>query len=241
MSVTRNGFQSFVNTLNPPGNVGDFASMNPRAVVNAGPGQLKAGTGVTVGYFARADLTTGLAEGDLNGAGIIGFVANELQTVITAFLGQDRLVVQGGFPVTLYTHGDFWADVAGGAVTVGATIYAVLATGQPTVDSASAANPDTGFIAVTAAPANPTSATSTIAADTGILTMGGAPSAAIVGPGFNVSGTGVPANVFILSQLTGTAGGSAGATFQTNYQGPAVASATFTYSQGRLVKISRTY
>jgi hypothetical protein len=228
MSLTRNGFQSFVNAVNPPANVGDFASMNPRAVVPVGQGALKAGTGVTIGYFARADLTTGLAQGDLNGTGIIGFVANELQTVITDFLGQNRLTVQGGFPVTLYTHGDFWCDPAGGAVTVGAPIYAVLATGQPTVDSAASANPDTGFIAATAAPANPTSATSTIAAGTGILTMGGAPSAAIVETGMNVSGTGVPANVFILSQLTGTAGGSAGATFQTNYQGAAVASATFT-------------
>lgn len=241
MSRTRNGFQTNVNTVNPPGNVGDFATMNPRACVPVGPGALKAGTGVIVGYFARADLTTGLAEGTVTGAGILGFVANELQTLITTFLADSRLSVQGGTPVTLYSHGDFWALVGGGAVTVGAKIYAVAATGEPTVDDASAANPDTGYIAVTAAPANPTSATSTIAAGTGILTMGGAPSAAIVVAGMNVSGAGVPANVNIVSQLTGAAGGAAAATFQTNYQGPAVASATFTYSQGRLVKISRTY
>lgn len=242
MSLTRNGFQSFVNTANPPGNVGDFATMNPRACVPVGPGALKAGSGVTVGYFARADLSTGLAEGVVSpGAGILGFVANELQTVITAFLGQNRMVVQAGFPVTLYSHGDFWAAVAGGAVTVGATIYAVAATGEPTVDSASAANPDTGFIAVTAAPASPTAATSTIAANTGVLTLGAAPSAATIAVGDNVSGAGVPANVFILAQLTGTPGGSSGATFQTNYQGPAVASATLTFSHGRLVKISRTF
>jgi hypothetical protein len=242
MSITRNGFQSAVNTVNPPGRVGDFASMNPRACVPVGPGALKAGSNVIVGYFARADLSTGLAEGVVSpGSGIIGFVANELQTLITTFLADSRLSVQGGTPVTLYSHGDFWALVGGGAVTVGATIYAVAATGEPTVDSASAANPDTGFVAASAAPANPTSATSTIAANTGVLTMGGAPSAAIVVPGMNVTGTGVPANVFILAQLTGTAGGSAGATFQTNYQGPAVPSATFTYSQGRLVKITRTY
>jgi hypothetical protein len=242
MSITRNGFQANVNTVNPPGKVGDFASMNPRATVNAGPGQLKAGTGVRVGYFARADLSTGLAEGVVSpGSGILGFVANENQTLITDFLADSRMTVQGGFPVTLYTHGDFWALVGGGAVTVGATIYAVAATGEPTVDSASSANPDTGFIAVTAAPADPTCASCTIAAGTGVLTMGAAPSAAIVASGMNVSGTGVPANVNIVSQLTGTAGGANGATFQTNYQGPAVASFTATVSQGRLVKISRTY
>lgn len=238
MSLTRNGFQSFVNTNNPPGNIGDFASMNPRAVVPAGPNALKAGAGVTVGYFAMANLDTGLATGDCSGSGILGFVANELQTVITAFLGQDRLVVQAGFPVTLYSHGDFWTLVAG-AVTVGAAIYATAATGEPTVTSSG--NVATGFIAVTAAPANVTAATSTIAANTGILTLGAAPSAAGIEVGDNVSGTGVPANVFIVAQLTGTVGGSNGATFQTNYQGPAVASTTLTFSTGRLVKISRTY
>lgn len=238
MSITRNGFQSSVNTVNPPGNIGDFASMNPRAVVPAGPGQLKAGSGVTVGYFAIANLSTGLAQGDVSGSGIVGFVANELQTVITDFLGSNRRVVQAGFPVTLYTHGDFWTVVAG-AVTVGAAIYAVAATGEPTVTSTD--NVATGFIAVTASPAAVTAATSTIAATTGILTLGAAPSAAGIESGMNVSGTGVPAGVFILSQLTGTVGGSNGATFQTNYQGPAVASTTLTFSQGRLVKISRTY
>jgi LmbE family N-acetylglucosaminyl deacetylase len=40
-------------------------------------------------------------------------------------------------------------------------------------------------------------------------------------------------------QLTGTAG--AIGTYQLNYQGPAVASFTGTFSQGNLVKISRTY
>lgn len=237
MSLTRTGFQSFVNTGNPPGNIGDFASMNPRAAVVAGPGALKAGTGVTVGYFARANLTTGLAQGDVSGSGILGFVANELQTVITTFLAGDRLVVQAGFDVTLYTHGDFWTVVAGLPVTVGATIYAVAATGQPTTDDASAANPDTGFKAVTASPANTTAVTCTIAADTGVMTTGAVTGSIEVG--MNVTGTGVPANLFVVSQLTGTAG--AIGTYQLNYQGPAVASATFTFSGGHLVKISRTY
>ncbi len=235
MSLTRNGFQSFVNTNNPPGKVGDFASMNPRAVAVAGPDALKAGTGVTVGYFARGNLSTGLAQGDVSGAGILGFVANENQTVITDFLGSNRLTVQSGFPVTLYTHGDFWTIVAGRPVAVGDAIYAVAATGEPTTVSTD--NVATGFIAVTAAPANTTSVTSTIAADTGILTAGTVTGS--IEQGMNVSGTGVPANIFIVAQLTGTAG--AAGTYQTNYQGPAVASATFTYTQGNLVKISRTY
>ncbi len=237
MSLTRNGFQSFVNTNNPPGNIGDFASMNPRAVVLAGPGALKVGTGVTVGYFARADLDTGLAQGSLSGSGIIGFVANETQALITAFLGQSNRVLTAGYPVTLYTHGDFWTLVAGGAVTVGATIYAVLATGEPTVDSASAANPDTGFIAATAAPADTTAVSCSIAADTGVLTVGTVTGSVL--QGMNVSGTGVPANLFIQYQITGSAGATG--TYQLNYQGAAVSSFTGTFSQGRLVKISRTF
>jgi hypothetical protein len=238
MSLTRTGFQSFVNTNNPPGNIGDFASMNPRAVVLAGPGALKVGSGVTVGYFARADLSTGLAEGVVSpGSGIIGFVANETQALITAFLGQSNRVLTSGYPVTLYTHGDFWTLVAGGAVTIGATIYAVAATGQPTVDSASAANPDTGFIAATAAPADATATTCSIAADTGVLTV--ATLTGTILQGMNVSGTGVPADLFIQYQITGTAG--AAGTYQLNYQGPAVTTFAGTFSQGRLVKISRTF
>lgn len=237
MSLTRTGFQSFVNTNNPPGNIGDFASMNPRAVAVAGPGALKVGTGVTVGYFARGNGTTGLAQGDLTGAGVLGFVSNELQALITAFLGQSNRVLTAGYPVTLYTHGDFWTVVAGRPVAVGDTIYAVAATGEPTTDAASGANYDTGFKAATAAPADTTAVTCTIAADTGIMTTGAVTGSIL--QGMNVTGTGVPANLFVVAQLTGTAG--AIGTYQLNYEGPAVASATFTFTQGNLVKISRTY
>lgn len=251
MTVFRNGFQTFVTQQQPPAQAGDFASQNPRAVAltsQAGsdprtPGARVADTqAVTVAYFAWLAPATGLVYSSEAAAGagsVIGFIAQELQTIITDFLGQRRVTVQSGFPVTLFTAGDFWAEVAGLPVVAGDPIYAVLLTGQPSTDDNSGNTAPTGYIAASSAPAAPTSATSTIAADTGILTMGGAPSAAIVVAGMNVSGAGVPANVFIVSQLTGVAGGAAAATFQTNYQGPAVASATFTYSQGNLVKITR--
>lgn len=249
MSLTRNGFQSFVTQQLPPGQPGDFASNNPRAValtsVSGSPGtpgfRVAASQAVTVGYFAWG-ATSGLVYSSEAGAGtgaVIGFVAQEQQTVITAFLGQDRVTVQGGFPITLFVAGDFWANVAGLPVVPGDPIYAVLGTGQPSTDDNSGNTAPTGYIAATAAPAAITAATSTVAADTGILTMGGAPSVAGVQPGMAVSMAGLPDNVFVVAQLSGTAGGAAGATFQLNYQGPAVTSATATFSQGNLVKITR--
>ncbi len=305
MSISRNGFQNFVNQQPPPAVIGAFASMNPRSTVLAGPGSLKADAAlpVVIGNFAWGLNSAGFAYGsDVNG-GVMGFIANELQTVITAFLGQDRLAVQGGFPVTLYSRGDFWTYVTGGAVAVGAAIYADRDTGAPTVSATAAsvtgsitttvltvtavgsgalrvgdvlvgsgvtanttitalgtgtggvgtytvdtsqsassttitvanAN-DTGFKAATAAPVNTTAATCTVAANTGVLTLGTVTN----GPvqiGDNVTGTGVPANLFVQAILTGS--GGTGSTLLLNYQGPAVTSFSGVFSRGRLVKISK--
>jgi hypothetical protein len=249
MSLTRNGFQSFVTQQLPPAQPGDFASMNPRsvaltAIAGGLPGtpgfRVAASQSVTVGYFAWGAPATGLTYSSAAGAGagaVIGFIAQEQQTVITAFLGQDRMTIEAGFPVTLFTRGDFWANVAGLPVVAGAAIFAVNTTGQPSTVDDSTTDP-TGYVAATSAIADVTTATSTIAADTGVLTTGGAASANNIQVGMTVTGTGIPANTFILAQLSGTAGAGSGATYQTNYQGPAVASATFTYSQGNLVKIT---
>lgn len=244
MSLNRNGFQTFVNRHLAPGVVGAFASMNPRATVLAGPGALKADEAdpVVVGYFAWAVPATGLAHGAEQANSFLGFVSNEGQTVITEFLGQDRLVVQAGFPVTLYSHGDFWTRVAGGAVTVGATIYAVAATGQPTIDAAAGANPDTGFVAATAAPADVTSTASSLST-AGVLTVGGTIAGTIdIGDGNSVvvNGVGVPDNTFIQSQLTGTPGGAG--TYQTTARlTTAIGPIAMTFSTGSLVKITRTF
>jgi len=242
MSLFRNGFQTFVNTYMPPAVVGQFASMNPRAVVLAGQGALRADptNPPRVGYFARA--LDGLASAIVSpGDGVLGFVANELQTIITDFLGQSRLVVQAGFPVTLFSHGDFWTEVAGAtAASIGLPVFAVAGTGEPTVDDNSNANPDTGYI-VASAPGGSASSSgnASIAANTGVLTVAATVTGTIES-GQVISGTGVPANVFILSQLTGTTGGAG--TYQTNYAGPAVATFTnFTATSGQLVKISRTF
>lgn len=308
MSLTRGGFQTFVNTHMAPGVVGAFASMNPRAVALAGQGAFRADStnAVVVGYFSWATISDGVAYGIQKASSQLGFVANEGQTVITDFLGVSRLSVQAGFPVTLYTHGDFWAVVAG-TVTVGAPIYADVTTGQPTVLATSfdgtgsitttvltitatttgalrvgdtvasstitagtkitalgtgtggngtytvdtsqtagsaevtVAGVNTGFIAQTAAPADASSTAASLDAQ-GVLTVGATLTGTIdTGDGHDLvlNGVGVPANTFVISQLTGTAGSTG--TYQTTSLGTVITSQTMSFSTGKLVKISRPY
>lgn len=315
MTLQRGDFQTFVNTHFAHGVVGGFASMNPRAVALAGPGAFVADSDlpVVVGYFAWATISDGVAYGAQKANSQLGFVGNEGQTVITDFLGVSRLSIQAGFPVTLYTHGDFWTECAD-VVAVGDEIYADAQTGQPQTSSTTfsgtatttnasttltinstvsgelrvgdvlvgtdiptgttiasfgtytvsagtgtvvmsaaatgAAGPgaltvaavDTGFIAQTAAPAAATASQCTLDAQ-GVLTVGGSVTGTIeIGDGHDVvvNGTGVPANTFIASQLTGTAGGAG--TYQTTSLGTTISSNTaMTFTTGTLVKIGRTY
>jgi hypothetical protein len=245
MSLNRNGFQTFVNRHLAPGVVGAFASMNPRAVVPAGPGAFRADEDapVVVGFFAWGNPADSIAYGEETNNTFLGFVGNEGQTVITDFLGRSRLVVQAGFPVTLYSHGDFWAFVnqtSGAAVSIGDTIYADATTGEPTTDDNSAANPDTGYVAATAAPAAVTSSSASLAA-TGILTVGGSIVGTIVigdGNSVVVNGANVPDNVFIVAGISGTGGAG---TYMTTSRGVVVGAEAMTFSTGRLVKITRTF
>jgi hypothetical protein len=309
MSLTRGGFQTFVNTHQAPGVVGAFASMNPRAVALAGPGAFLADSAapVVVGYFAWGTISDGVAYGIQKANAQLGFVGNEGQTVITDFLGVSRLSVQAGFPVTLYTRGDFWAQVAGGAVAVGAAIYADVTTGEPTVvttsfvgtgsiattvltitavtsgalrvgdtvasstitagtkitalgtgtggvgtytvdtsqtaasATVSVAGVNTGFVAQTASPAAASSTAASLDAQ-GVLTVGATLTGTIVlgdGHSLVLNGTGVPANTFVISQLTGTTGSTG--TYQTTSLGTVVASETMTFTTGTLVKISNPF
>lgn len=247
MSLTRNGFQSFVNTYMPLGQKGARASMNPRAFVLGGEGDYRAdGTDVvTVGNFAWL-VPGGTAHGAVTSGAIIGFVANELESLITTWLAQDIMTIPAGLIVPAYTHGDFWAEIAG-AVAVGDTIYATSTTGAPTTSAGvSGVNPDTGFKAASAVLANASSSGNvSIAGATGIMTV----AATVTGKiqpgaygqvGDNVSGTGVPANVFVLNQLTGTAG--VDGTYNTTYRGADISAFTdSTFTHSHLVKISRTY
>lgn len=191
------GFPTFVNQQLPLAVVGDFASMNPRAVALAGAGQFRAADGstslltalvapVVVGNFAWA-FSDGLAYGNKHSPAALGFIANELQTVITQFLGVFRLTVQAGFPVTLYSYGDFFANVASvsGSVAVGDSIFADQFTGAPTTFN--------GVAVVTAVQTAAAAVMSVTAVTSGAL-----------GVGATLSGTGVDSGLTIVNQLTST-------------------------------------
>lgn len=238
------GFQRAVNQQPAPAVQGDFASNNPRSSivppVEAGfvtaPEQ-----DVTVGFFAWG-ATTGLVYSSAAGAGAgasLGFVgrqANIPSVLITEFLGESKLTLNEGLPATLFSAGDYWAPLQGGAV--GDTVYADAATGEPTLDDASGANPDTGFVLASVAPVDAvTNNATTIAVTTGIMTVG-AMASGVIEAGQKVTGTGVPAETYIERQLTGAAGGAG--TYQTNSRNrAAVAAFTATMTQGNLAKITR--
>lgn len=317
MSLTRNGFQTFVQRNPAPAVIGDFASMNPRAVALAGEGAFRATSSLnylsaiaspTVGNFAWGAGSYSYGQKPV-GASVLGFIANELQTVIPflapgAGVNPVRLAIEAGFPTTLFTHGDFWtvpvAPVAG-FVSPGDIVYARQYDGAPTndpvafsgtssqaltvltvtavasgalvpgmvVDSSgadatvvvqltgtpggvgtytvstsatvasgpvTAAAVNTGYLWQSATVAD-ASFTGEIAAGTGVLTASAV--TGTIGVGQYISGTGVPANLFITAQLSGTAGGAG--TYQLNTLGAAVGSVAMTSSEGKLAKISRTY
>lgn len=238
-------FQRVINQQPAPAVAGDFASNNPRSSVIPPVDSgfvAAAGEAVTVGYFAwggsdgkvysnKADLPAGGSQ--------LGFVArqpNEPSALITAFLGESVMTLQQGLPVTLLNSGDYWAPLKGG--NPGDTVYATAATGAPTTDAAAGANPDTGFKIVAPVPVDAvTDNATTIAANTGVMTVAAVASGVIV-VGQRVTGVGVPDETFVTGQLTGAAGGAG--TYQTNsVDRAAVAAFTATMVQGGLAKISR--
>lgn len=108
------GFQKTVNTDLPVAMEGDFASANPRSTVLAGPNALVAGAaGVIVGRFARARNDNGVVLNGANGvAETIGFVGRNQFALITAWLAENGMTVQGGTAITLHRSGDFWCRFA---------------------------------------------------------------------------------------------------------------------------------
>lgn len=238
------GFQRVINQQPAPAVQGDFASNNPMASVLPSVDSglvVAAAQAVTVGYFAWAGVDGKVySSAAAAGAGaVLGFVArqpNIPSVLITTFLGESRMTLNDGMPCTLMSAGDFYATVKG--ADPGDTIYAVAATGQPTLDDASAANPDTGYVAASQSDVDAvTSNATTIAVTTGIMTVAAMASGTIEA-GQKVTGTGVPAETYIQYQISGTPGGAGN--YQTNSRNrAAVAAFTATMTQGGLIKISK--
>lgn len=240
------GFQKVVNREPAPAVEGDFASNNPMAslIPPVPSGFVVGDANVRVGYFAWGSNTgkvySTLAAATTDGGPIIGFVARQPNipaAMITAFLGEAIMTLQLGREVTLMSAGDYFVNLPG--ADPGEAVFADATSGAPSlVDDAG--TEATGFVAVSAARVDVvTAATSTIAVNTGVLTVATVSSGGNnIQPGDKITGTGVPAESYVVRQLTGTAGGAG--TYQTNsVNRAAVAAAAFTFHQGTLAKISK--
>lgn len=214
--VGSGGFQTSVGTQPAPGVAGMPSSLNPAFSVDAGPFGLVAGAnGVTVGRFAwisyvglDGDNAPAVAQNTPPGYGAIGanpavgsggpapagLVARTQQALNTTYLSDAGMVIPAGFGVTVMTGTDFWVknDDPSAQALPGATVYADFATGkaQLTAQTASA----TGTIAAKAS-------TITASFNGQIMTVTAASGDAIVA-GEILSGTGLPTNTQVVSQIT---------------------------------------
>lgn len=196
-------FQTQVNATPAPGLPGTLASSNPISIVDAGKGALVAAVGgVIVGNFAWISGTTNLGGGTARNSYVTapaapdGFVINQHEGLITAWLGQATMTIPQGLPVTLAQRGDFWAIANGPAAVRGNKVFANVFNGS------------TLFAAAGSFPANNigtnASVTAAISA-AGVMTVSAVGSGTLA-VGQLVQGVGIPANTYILSLGTGTGG-----------------------------------
>ena len=227
-------FPSQVNAAQAPAVAGDFASTNPRMSVLAAAGGLVAGAaGVTVGRFAwttephDSDGTAAIVNNFGTGP-VTGFVHRAQQALITAFLAESSMVVPQGFPMTLFSGGDFWVQNDGTTVAVpGQKAYASFANGK--VNFAATGSPSGATASAYTIAAETFSFTGTITGD--VLTTSGVVTGTIY-PGSVISGTGVTTGQTIVSQLTGVANGAG--TYLVSIPEQAVTSTTISGTYGLL-------
>ena len=203
------GFQSVVNTNPAPAVEGDFASINPRAIVLAGPAALVTGpNGVTVGKFAWVE-PGGVIANNYGSAPNVpdGFVHRDQQALITDFLGQASNVVPEGFPITLFSAGDFWARNLGpGVISKGTPIYAGYADGGLYTAAPTGASVTATLGSTNTASLGSTSTGTAVVGESTQITLSGV--TGLVSIGDTLSGTGITAGTTVVSQVSGTTGGA---------------------------------
>ncbi len=184
-------FQTSVNYQPSPGIAGAFCSANPRANVVGGAGAFVAGpNGCNVGVFAWTDSATDSMASN-SGQGLPrGFVANEMQAMISTWMGEYSMQIPAGRPLTLFNQGDFWMASPLTAGAVGNKIFASFIDGSVRVGPSGSVFEDASFSA-------------TIAGTT--LTVASMTSGTIE-VGQLISGAGVPANTYVTALGTGTGG-----------------------------------
>jgi len=207
------GFPAAVNLQQAPAVAGDFASNNPRFSVLAGQGANVAGSGgVTVGRFAWVDAADRITAVNHGVGAPTGFIARELQAIITTWLAETTMVVPEGLAITLYNGGDFWVTNAGSnEVVPGMKAYANYLTGAITF-AATGTPPQAAEVTGAIAAVASTTVTASIAAPVANTTQPSVMTVTAVGGGVLrkggvLSGSGVVTGTTIVEQLTGTAGG----------------------------------
>jgi hypothetical protein len=227
------GFPRVVNVVGAPAVLGDFCDGNPRSTVDNGEGGFVAGpNGLAVGLFAWADPTNKMLSNSGVGAPT-GFIHRDQQALITAFLGDDTLLMPPGYQATAFNAGGFWVLNAGSTTSaIGNVAYANNANGS--VAFGAAGSPPTSASVTGSIAANTTSAgTIAVNAFTGsisgtTLTVSSITTGALA-PGQLVAGGLTDPATTIVSQLTGTAG--AAGTYQVSVS-QTVASGALTSSGG---------
>lgn len=199
-------FQTSVNANPAPGLKGGWASGNPRfSLLTPGNGDPALQTyaawtagpaGVIVGQFAWANTATGVVTSAHPGVSTVrsGFVHRYHPVVITTWLGETSMLLTAGLEVDIMDSADVWALFAAGA-TVGQKVFASYADGSAVAGTAGSAPTGTPFNVTT------TNGSPNLTAVAGTLV-----------PGQPISGTGIPANTYIVSVGSGTAVMSANAT-----------------------------
>lgn len=208
------GFQTQVGIQQAPATEGDFASVNPRSTVLAGPGALIAGAlGAYIARFAwisQSGLDGDGAAAVVNnfGAGApAGLIAREQQGLNVLYLQESGMLIPGGYMVTVFDHVDLWVKNNGSTPAyAGQKVWAGNTDGKAYAAAAGGTNPVTA--SVTASIAAGTA--QVVGSITGnILTVSAVNSGALHA-GAVLSGTGgggVATDTKIVSQLTGTPGG----------------------------------
>ncbi len=217
--MTTGGFQSQVGTLPARGVAGDFASGNPRYLVDAGPGGLVAGpSGVIIGRFCWASYLGIDGDGapayvnNTGGGPVTGLVGRGEQALNTTYLSNAGMTIPAGFPVEVFSGVDMWV-VNDGSVTAvpGMKAYADFATGKASFAATGNASTATQTSATIVAG---TAATFTGSISGNVLTI----SSAVVNTlyyGALLGGTGLTGlntGVHIVGLLSGTKG-VAGSTY----------------------------
>jgi hypothetical protein len=188
-----------------PGLEGGWASINPHTSMlnpNNGDPTISAysswkvgATGAIIGRFCFCDTTTGLVTSAHPGTSTVrvGFLHRYHPVLIPAYLGQAYTSLYAGQEADPADAGDFWVRIAAGSGP-GPALYATIADGS----------------AVAAAAAGTTTFSATTTNTSPNLTAVGAGAFA----GQPISGTGIPANTYLVSvnSVAGTAVMSANAT-----------------------------